>query len=102
MDIKVTPTEWFDRFLSEPDFGSVKGRLPWWCARHWAPCPLADANGIGMVIDLGRIFLDETPSAHQLSDIEELNKIPLTWTTPFCCQLGDKRMYELWTKWGWK
>jgi hypothetical protein len=39
-------TEWFDGYTTLPDYDKIDAEGHWWCARHWAPCPLSGANGI--------------------------------------------------------
>ncbi len=94
----LSPTAFFDQFVTHPRFSEVKGRMPWWCARHWAPCPAFGANGVSASIELTAIFLAEF--AHGESDPSVLTIAIEEWETPMCCQLGDERMYVLWGKCG--
>ncbi len=94
----LTPTEFFDQFVNHPRFPEVVGRMPLWCARHWAPCPAMDANGMGVSMELSQIFFTEI--AGNESDANRLNAMLEEFERPLCCQLGDERMFELWGEWG--
>ncbi len=74
----LTPTEWFDQFPDAPGWEHDQ-----WCARHWAPCPILGANGIGASVALMQVFVNEQMRA----------------AGRLCCALGDERMYELWGRW---
>jgi hypothetical protein len=85
-------TVWFDQFTGMPQI--PRGQ---WCARHWAPCPFLNANGIGATIELMGIFINEI--AVDCTNAEELNK-KIEEIGNICCYLGDDRMYEIWGRWG--
>jgi len=89
-------TEWFDRFPPlNPDIAwNTQGQ---WCPRHWAPCPVLGANGIGATTELMQIFISEM-APKDVKDHEELNRI-MSEMGYLCCTLGDDRMYELWGHW---
>jgi len=83
-------TAWFDQFPLDGIGDSTQ-----WCARHWAPCPLLGANGIGATTELMRVFLEEIAvdgTPEQLNaQMDAMGRI--------CCTLGDARMYEIWGHW---
>lgn len=91
-----TPAEWFDQFPP------LKNAADWpagstWCPRHWAPCPLLGANGIGAATELMQIFVNEImPPNSRTADMQNRE---LAKASPVCCRLGDERMYELWANW---
>lgn len=92
-DVGLTPSEWFDQFPPNP---AMDGHEQW-CARHWAPCPVLHANGIGASIELMQVFVNEIKPAWAKSPAaanRELAKV-----SPLCCHLGDERMYEIWARW---
>jgi hypothetical protein len=98
-----TASEWFDRIAALPDFPAFEERFGehgQWCARHWAPCPLGGANGIGAAIELQTVFISEVASApppgvetadHLNAEMQRVGRL--------CCTLGDERMYEIWGHW---
>jgi len=90
---KQSPKGWFDQFTPE-DLANIKGNAQW-CARHWAPCPIFGANGIGASIEMASVFMNEWTTARtpeQINaDMHNAGKI--------CCTLGDDRMYEIWGHW---
>lgn len=90
----MTPTEWFDQFppLAEGKSWPEDGQ---WCARHWAPCPLLGANGVGATLELMQMFLQ---GLHAGGDTAQMNAA-LEAAGHLCCALGDDRMYELWGHW---
>ena len=89
------PTEWFDQFPSAPENWTHTQ----WCWRHWAPCPILGANGIGATIEVQKTWLEELkPPELNSSDVEALNTA-LAATGRICCTLGDDRMYEIWGHW---
>lgn len=81
---------WFDQFPLDGIGESAQ-----WCARHWAPCPLLGANGIGATTELMSIFLNELASAATPdglnTEMQAMGRI--------CCTLGDDRIYDLWAHW---
>jgi hypothetical protein len=92
----LTPAGWFDQFpgLAEgatwPD-GSA------WCPRHWAPCPVLGANGIGAATELMQIWIEELAPKGSYS-AAAMNR-HLAAAGRICCTLGDERMYEIWGRW---
>jgi hypothetical protein len=83
-------TAWFDQFPDAPGWEHDQ-----WCARHWAPCPILGANGIGAATELMQIFVNEiatgrTPAALN-AQMQAAGRI--------CCTLGDARMHEIWGHW---
>ena len=104
----MTPTEWFDQFPPYEDWPEVSERTgvqkpekfegDQWCARHWAPCPLLGANGIGCTVEVMQIFLNEIKPAN-LTSPAAINRY-MHNVGKLCCTLGDERMYEIWGRWG--
>lgn len=88
----MSPTEWFDQFPLAP--GWPEGGQ--WCARHWAPCPILGANGMGATVQLMQIFVSELAPADQPPAAMQA---ALDKAGRLCCALGDQRMYDLWGKW---
>lgn len=86
----MTPKAWFDQF---PLDGI--GESEQWCARHWAPCPVLGANGVGATMELIQVFLEEVAAA---GPPEALNA-QLQAIGHVCCTLGDERMYDIWGHW---
>jgi hypothetical protein len=89
----TNPTAWFDQLPTDPDWPKDSQ----WCARHWAPCPVLGGNGIGVTMEVMRIFLDEVASPEAKSP-EALNRA-MAAAGRLCCTLGDERMYEIWGHW---
>jgi hypothetical protein len=90
--------EWFDQFPPLKNAGEWPAGSQW-CPRHWAPCPLFGANGIGASTELMQVFLDEISSAsHAAANPETLNR-EMAEASPLCCRLGDERIYEIWGHW---
>lgn len=87
----MTPKAWFDQFPLDGIGASEQ-----WCARHWAPCPLFRANGMGATMELIQAFIGEI--AVTGSTPESLNA-QLQAAGRICCTLGDERMYEIWGRW---
>jgi hypothetical protein len=77
-----TAAGWFNQF--DPDILAVQGVKgnDQWCIRHWAPAPVFGANGVKAAILL-------------LSAVVNLDEEP---REPYCCQLGDQVMYDIWGK----
>lgn len=88
-----SPQEWFDQFPPNP---AMDGHEQW-CARHWAPCPVFGANGIGASIELMLIFAEEICPPYAVSAASRNRE--LAKVSPLCCHLGDERMYEIWAQW---
>ena len=86
----LAPTEWFDQFPT----AFVKGSDQW-CARHWAPCPILGANGMGASVELMQVFVNEVATA---CTPEALNA-QMQAAGRICCTLGDERMHQLWGHW---
>jgi hypothetical protein len=89
-------TEFFDQFpplenAAEWPAGSQ------WCPRHWAPCPLLGANGIGASTEIIQIFLNEIAPPNARSP-DAMNR-EMAKASPLCCRLGDERVYSLWGRW---
>lgn len=93
----MTPTEWFDQFPPTAE-GVEWPADSQWCARHWAPCPILGANGIGASVEIQQIFLNEIASSNAKT-ADALNR-EMQAVGRICCTLGDERMYALWGKWG--
>jgi hypothetical protein len=89
----LTPEQWFDQFPLQPQ---VDGHDQW-CGRHWAPCPVLGANGMGAVIELMQIWVSELAPKGSYS-VAAKNR-QLEATGKICCALGDERMYEIWGRW---
>lgn len=71
---------WFDQFTPEVlDAMAVQGNGQW-CARHWAPCPVLDGNGLKAAVIIAQAARQEQLSSE----------------TPWCCQIGDLGMWFLW------
>lgn len=99
-------TTWFDQFPPYEDWPelSIRGvqkpeefQHEQWCARHWAPCPLMGANGIGATIEVMQIFLDEVKPKNLVAP-NAVNRY-MQQVGRLCCTLGDERMYEIWGHW---
>lgn len=86
------PTGWFDQY----PYGltGIQGNDQW-CARHWWPCPVFGANGIGASLELIRAW---TASLVGKWSPDALNA-KMRETGQLCCALGDERMYQLWGHW---
>lgn len=84
-------TAWFDQFPDAPGWQHEQ-----WCARHWAPCPLMGANGIGAATEVIQIFIDEVATGAR--DAAALNA-RMAAAGKLCCTLGDERMCEIWGHW---
>lgn len=94
----MTPLEkaaWFDQF--SPHLETV-GANESWCARHWAPCPLFGANGIGATMDVIRRFLDAMRAEVDIVTPADLNR-RMSEVGQLCCWLGDEAMYDIWGQW---
>jgi hypothetical protein len=91
-----TATEFFDQFPPLEQAATWPANSAW-CRRHWAPCPLLRANGIGAAVELMTIFTGELlpPWANS----PRARNRELAKQSPLCCKLGDQRMYELWGHW---
>ena len=89
----MNPAEWFDQFPDAPGW-----EHPQWCARHWAPCPLLGANGIGAATEVMTAFANEIASADRGTSPEAMNA-QMEAAGKLCCTLGDERMYEIWGHW---
>jgi hypothetical protein len=89
----VTPGEWFDQFPPNP---AMDGHTQW-CARHWAPCPVLGANGIGAFTEVMTVYIEELMPAN-LKSADARNRA-LEKAGLLCCALGDERMYEIWGHW---
>jgi hypothetical protein len=87
----VIKSAWFDQFPPTPD-GWTHDQ---WCWRHWAPCPVFGANGIGASLELVQIFVDEISHG---GDAAAMNA-QMYAAGRLCCTLGDERMYEIWGHW---
>lgn len=87
------PTGWFDQFTPE-EMAKVKGNAQW-CPRHWAPCPILGANGMGASVELMKIFVNELAVAKTPDGLNQ----EMTNMGRICCTLGDERMYEIWGHW---
>lgn len=89
--------EWFDQFpaLAEDVEWLADSQ---WCARHWAPCPVLHANGIGASIELMEIYLKEI-KPEKMTSSASINA-HIAQISPICCRLGDDRMFDLWGCWG--
>lgn len=88
--------EWFDQFPP------LENAADWpsgsqWCPRHWAPCPLLGANGLGASTELMQVFINEMKPIGAVTPVE-LNSA-LAEASPLCCRLGDERMYQIWGDW---
>ncbi|MGH3189998.1 MAG: hypothetical protein ACRDOL_22585 [Streptosporangiaceae bacterium] len=92
----LTPAEWFDQFPPGRPGAEWPEDAPW-CPRHWAPCPLLGANGIGAHLELTKIWVDELRPKGSYS-AAAMNR-HLAKASPLCCTLGDDRMYEIWAHW---
>ncbi len=88
---------WFDQFLVAIKDAGVGGSGQW-CARHWAPCPLLGANGIGAAVEVMSAWLEDGQLAGVDHSPEALNA-RLDSRGPVCCQLGDDKMFEIWGHW---
>jgi hypothetical protein len=90
------PEDWYEKSRADKD-------LPEWpddsqmCTRHWAPCPLLGANGIGVVVELMQIWLTELAPKGSLSP--KAMQRQLAKDGHICCTLGDARMYDIWGHW---
>jgi hypothetical protein len=81
------PPVWFDQFTKlEPD-GWVSQQ---WCWRHWAPCPVLDANGVLAALYVMTEFTAGASSA------AEANAAISPEHGKMCCRLGDAVMYKIW------
>jgi hypothetical protein len=89
------PKQWFDQFNDLDITGNEQ-----WCGRHWAPCPVFRANGIGATVELVRVFVDEIAGQHdpRVAYPDWLND-RMHAVGRLCCTLGDARMYEIWAHW---
>lgn len=83
-------TAWFDQFPEATDWDHEQ-----WCARHWAPCPVFGANGLGAATELMSIFINEVSSGGK----PESMNAQMRAAGRLCCTLGDERMYDLWGHW---
>lgn len=77
----MTAAEWFDQFADADP--RIQGNDQW-CGRHWSPCPVFGANGLGAAVEIITAALEA-----------DLLKSP----GPVCCALGDDKMYEIWGHW---
>jgi hypothetical protein len=92
----MTPAGWFDQFPP------LKPDMEWpassrWCPRHWAPCPVTGANGIGAATELMQIWAGELAPKGSYSPAAMNRK--LAAAGHICCTLGDERMHEIWGRW---
>ncbi len=92
----MTPTEWFDQFPPNP---AMDGHDQW-CARHWAPCPVLHANGVGAATEVMQRFVEQVlvPAGISPRNTGAANA-RLAETGKLCCWLGDEQMYEIWAHW---
>ena len=86
----LDPTAWFDQFPAAPGWQHDQ-----WCARHWAPCPILGANGMGAATELMSVFINEIATG---GGAEAMNA-QMQAVGRICCTLGDQRMYEIWGHW---
>lgn len=93
----MTPTEFFDQFPPAAEGADVHASSTW-CLRHWAPCPLLHANGMGASVEVMQVWLNRQPATNGKASADELNA-RLDLGGPVCCQLGDETMYEIWGHW---
>ena len=84
-------TAWFDQFPDAPGWEHLQ-----WCARHWAPCPILGANGVGAVVELMEVFITEVVPDAKGADSMNAR---MDAAGKMCCTLGDERMYEIWGHW---
>lgn len=92
----MTPREFFDQFPPLAD--GAEWTNTQWCPRHWAPCPLLKANGIGAAVEVMEAWLGRQTTTTMDGGAEALNA-RLAEDGPLCCQLGDDKMYEIWGHW---
>ena len=87
------PTAWFDQFI--PALDDIHGNDQW-CARHWAPAVVYNANGIAASIEMMQIFVEEiAPDARTTAALNaRLHAIGRV-----CCTRGDRTMFEIWGHW---
>lgn len=92
----MNATEWFDQFppLAPGSEWNTQGQ---WCPRHWAPCPILNANGIGASTELMAIYVNEICPA-DITEPEAMNR-HMQSVGYLCCTLGDERMHEVWGHW---
>jgi hypothetical protein len=96
MERHTVSSEWFDQFDAfKPD--DWHSNADQWCWRHWAPCPVMGANGIGMTLEIMSEFMKRYGEYGATTD--RMNEI-IVQHSPLCCTLGDQKMYELWGHWG--
>lgn len=88
-------TAWFDQFPALQE--GAEWNNDQWCPRHWAPCPILGANGLGASVEMMGVFFNEmrpvgadTPYSMNES-MHNMGRV--------CCTLGDDRMFEIWGHW---
>jgi len=95
---EISPQAYFDQFIAWADQQVGWPENGQWCPRHWAPCPLQGANGIGVAVDM----LSRWSEGEMTADPAELNeamKQTVEEHGAICCALGDTVMLELWSAW---
>lgn len=70
---------------------------PSWCPRHWLPCPVDGRNGLLATAKIMQAAIAELiPADVGTAGPSAANSWMHNQTRPLCCQLGDRRMRELW------
>lgn len=86
-----SPAEFFDQFIPvEPEDWSHAQ----WCWRHWAPCPVLEANGILASIMVMSEILEQGPDDLTNDTVGAY----MDGRGAMCCELGDEVMYWIWGK----
>jgi hypothetical protein len=81
---------WFSQFIPYKPAGWEHDQ---WCWRHWAPCPLYDANGIAASLEVMATWR----SAHvPLGTTFAEANVLMAEAGKLCCALGDDAMFRVW------
>lgn len=85
--------EWFDRVDAAAARLGVRGS-GMWCRRHWAPCPVLGANGLGASVELAELWARRQPGMPVA-----MLQAAMTLAEPLCCAVGDAAVFQLWSRW---
>lgn len=83
----MTPKQFFDQFIP---LISQDINLGTWCPRHWGPCAIMHAEGMGATLEMLDTFIEKFESDEELFKQSEQH--------PICCLLGDDIMFDIWGK----
>jgi len=95
---EISPQAYFDQFIAWADQQVGWPENGQWCPRHWAPCPVQGANGIGAATEMMRIWSEAQPTIDPAALNVALRKT-VEQSGAICCSLGDQVMFGIWANW---